>query len=245
MKLASPAARKATAAATSCWLAHAMHRHVLDHRLAQLVLGLRRQADVAADQRRLDRPRADDVDADALIDQLGGEVAAERAHARLGGRVHDVAGDALLRADRSDQHDVPPRCISGSAFCTAKNHALEVDAVQLVPVSLGDLPHRHEGADPRGDEQHIELAEAPAHLGHQMIERGHVGDVDAHGLRPMSHGRGGAGERGRIAPGDDHAPALARRSAAPGEADATVTADDQYRLAGKAHASSPSARGQT
>ncbi len=173
-------------------------------------------AEDAQQERRLDRARAERVDADALPRELHRELAAHREHGALRGAVGDLR--RRRAEDRHERRDVDHRAAAAleqvrDPVLAAEVDALRVHVLDAIPgVCLGDEDRVVVGRrDARVVVEDVDAAES---LGRRGVHRLHVvlaRDVGAHGeRRALGAERDGLlGER-EVDVGDAHLRALSR-----------------------------------
>jgi hypothetical protein len=156
----------------------ASHRHVHEAPPGRLEV-LRVQL---AQQRRVDRPRAERVDADVLLGELDAELTAQRQHAALGGGVGDLG--RRRSHHRDEARGVDHGAAAGGlqvrdAVLAAQEDRAQVDRLDALPdVELGGdhravVGRRDAGVVEKDVDSPVRFAGVAVHRGDLLL----VGDV--------------------------------------------------------------------
>src|SRR2546422_394410 len=207
--------------------AHPPHRN-RGHDILLELLDLRLAQPQAIEARRLDRTRADRVDADPAPLEIDGPAARERAHRRLGGAVDAGGLEALGGGDGRVQDDRAAILKQRQGLLHREEQALDVGAERRVELLLGDRAERRENAGAGIGEDDVDAPFLAPYRRIETVQVRELRDVPLHAgglLADLPHRDI---QLALTATGDEDVRAFLREPARGGEADAAVpTRDDR------------------
>src|SRR3989441_3468835 len=206
-------------------VAHPTQRNRPDHVLLELLDLLLAQPQ-AVEARRVDRTRADRVDADLAGLEIDRPAPRERPHRRLGRAVHAEALEALGAGDRRVQDDRPAVPEERQRLLHGEEQTLDVAAERRVEVLLGDRAQRRERAAAVIGEADVEPAFLSPHRLVQTVQVRELRHVALNAGGPLADLLHRGVELVRAAAGDEDVRAFLREPARGREADAAVATRD-------------------
>src|SRR3984957_14341530 len=143
--------------------------------------------------RRVDDPRRDAVDVDAVLDEVESRRLSEADDCSFGGAVdrhQRFAAPARLRGHVDDLAALPTRNHALGDHLKSEEKTLDVDGKNLVVARLGDIDDSGHVEDTGVVDEDVDAAPALNDALDRSLDRSRLGDIerDSEGFVPMAHG---------------------------------------------------------